>query len=530
MERNFRWKLISLITLIALSTWALWPSFQLYSMPPAERYATGDPALRELRGKALKLGLDLLGGMHMVLQLDDSKLRPEEVPDAMDRVMQILRNRVDQFGVAEPIVQQQGADRILVQLPGLLEKDRAADLIGRTAQLEFRLVKTPADSRQVIERLDRAILLASKGSAADSLTVDSLATRPLIDLLTNFPDFSIWGGAEVEASDVPAVERALRSVNLETVLPRDASVMLGHKDVALGGGIVGRVLFVLNRQSNLSGDGIKTARMQVGIDPTRPSEPGVSMDMNAKGTTAFRKVTGDNVGRQLAIVLDDRVVSAPVIRDRIPQGRATISGSFTDSEAKDLGIILRAGALPAPVNIVEERTVGPSLGRDSIDAGLRAGWIGAVAVLLFMLLYYRFSGLIAVIGLSLNLFFLFAGLAAFKSTLTLPGIAGIALTVGMAIDANVLIFERIREELRSGKRVRKAIDAGYSRAFTTILDSNLTTLISAVVLFWFGSGPIKGFAVTLGIGILANLFTATTITKLIYDLMYAKREPATLSI
>jgi preprotein translocase subunit SecD len=293
---------------------------------------------------------------------------------------------------------------------------------------------------------------------------------------------------------------------------------------------MGSVLYVLKKEPEMTGAAIANATMQFDLDQTRPGAPGVSLNMNASGTNTFRRVTGANVGRNLAIVLDGKVKSAPRIQGRIPSGRASITGSFADEEARDLAIVLRAGALPAPVNIIEERTVGPSLGADSIRSGLMAGIIGAVAVVIFMLVYYRLSGGIAVIGLFLNILFLFAALSALRGTLTLPGIAGIVLTIGMAVDANVLIFERIREELRAGKRVRPAIEAGYERALRTIMDSNLTTLISALVLAQFGTGPVKGFAVTLGIGIIANLYTAVFVTRMIYDLVTARRTVRNLSI
>jgi preprotein translocase subunit SecD len=256
----------------------------------------------------------------------------------------------------------------------------------------------------------------------------------------------------------------------------------------------------------------------------------VLLNFTRRGAAIFSRVTGANVGRQLAIVLDGNVRSDPVIRQRIPRGEASITGSFTDKEAADLSIVLRAGALPAPLHVIEERTVGPSLGQDSVQKGLKAGIIGSILVILFMLIYYRFSGSIAVLALFLNIWLLMAVLGAFHATLTLPGIAGIILTIGMAVDANVLIFERIREELRTGKTVARSIEFGYQRAFRTILDSNLTTLISALVLFQFGSGPIKGFAVTLSIGLIANMFTAVFVTKIIFDGIVARRRLETLSI
>lgn len=534
MDKSFRWKLLLTVGLIALGAWVLYPTLQLYRLPAAERDAS-TPEMRKLRGKSLKLGLDLLGGMHLVLELDKEKLTPAEVPDALDRAMEILRNRIDQFGVAEPTIQKQGEDRILIQLPEVQDKQRAVDLIGQTALLEFKLVKSPAETRQVIDRLDRAIAAKSEGlsqaALADSALADSLLTeRPLADLLVGYPEVNQYGGITVADSDVDAVEALLGTIDLDTALPPDVSIAFSQKSEAVGQGVVGRTLYVLNRKPSLTGAAIKNAIMKIGLDSRRPNSPGVSMTLNARGTNIFRKVTGANVHKQLAIVLDGKVASAPVIQDRIPTGRAQITGSFTDAEAKDLAIVLRAGALPAPLRVIEERTVGPSLGRDSIRTSLNAGLVGAIAVVLFMLVYYRLSGLVAVFALCLNIFFLMAGLAGLRGTLTLPGIAGIVLTVGMAVDANVLIFERIREEIKNGKRIRAAIDAGYDRAFRTILDANLTTLISAAVLFQFGTGPIKGFAITLAIGIIANLYTAVLVTRLVFDAVTSRRALKTLSI
>ena len=280
----------------------------------------------------------------------------------------------------------------------------------------------------------------------------------------------------------------------------------------------------------LTGDHVADARVAFGLEPTRPSAPGISLTLDKRGGAIFTKLTGNNVGRQLAIVLDNRVKSAPVIRDKIRGGRASITGLTGDAEAKDLGIVLRAGALPTDLVLQEERTVGPTLGRDSIRQGLRAAFVGLALVILLMLIYYRASGALAVLALVLNIFFLMATLGMLRATLTLPGIAGIVLTIGIAVDANVLVFERIREELRNGKTVLGAIDAGYGRAFVTIMDSNLTTLISAIVLFQFGTGPIKGFATTIMIGIIANIFTAVFVTRLIYDSIMVKHPIEKLSI
>ena len=532
MDRNFRFRALSLIVLLGAAIYLLVPSFRLYSLPEQEWFGT-ESAVQELRSKALKLGLDLQGGMHLVLKIDKSTLSDDEVQDAMDRAIQILANRIDQFGVAEPVIQRQGDDRILIQLPGLLDRQRAVDLIGQMAELEFRLVKQPAETRQVIERLDRYLARRQIG-VPDTLDAgeDSVQVvgNPLIELLHGYPNVTGRGGMAVPRANLSRLESLLASVNLDEVLPRDAGIALSMKDEVFEAGLEGKDLYVLNRNPELSGRAIANAFMSFNLDPQRPNLPGVSLTMNAAGARDFRRVTGANVGRQLAIVLDNKVASAPVIRDRIPSGQAQITGSFSAEEASDLAIVLRAGALPAKMQIAEERTVGPSLGRDSIRTGVSAAIVGAVVVVLFMLFYYRLSGLIAVFALVLNLVFLMAGLAILRGTLTLPGIAGIVLTIGMAVDANVLIFERIREELRNGKRVRAAIDAGYGRAWRTILDANLTTLISAAVLFQFGTGPIKGFAVTLAIGIIANLYTAVLVTRMVFSLLTAGRSQKSLSI
>ena len=528
MDKSFRWKLVVLVVILAASIWVTLPTFRLYGLPEPARNADTKEA-NDLREKAVKLGLDLQGGMHLVLELDTSNLRKDDVPRAIDRAIQILRNRIDRFNVREPLIQKQGDDRILMQLPGVADKTRALDLIGQTAQLEFRIVKDQAAARQVLESLDRAF--ARKRGVAN----DSTGNRPLIDLLHGYPEFQL-GGAMVGMEDALDLEKLLASVKLDSILPADASVALSkpakNKDVEerFADGTTGRVLYVLNRRAAITGAEIKTAIMRIGLDSNQPNAAGVTMTMTSKGATLFRRVTSDNVGKQLAIVLDDKVMSAPSIRERIPNGEARITGSFSAEEAGDLAIVLQVGALPAPISVAEERSVGPSLGADSVHSGLSAAWVGTAIVALFMIFYYRWSGVVSVFVLLLNIFLVFAGMAALRSTLTLPGIAGIVLTVGMAVDANVLIFERVREELRNGKRVKAALDAGYHRAWRTILDSHLTNLISAAVLYQFGSGPIKGFAVTLGLGIIASLYTAVLVSRMIFEIALLNRNPKDLSI
>lgn len=394
-------------------------------------------------------------------------LKPHEAASirelAVRQGLETIRNRVDQFGVAEPSIQQQGENRILVQLPGVQDPARAKALIGKTALLEFKLV----DER----------------------------TDPESALKTGPPP-----GTEILYQ---------RRVDKETREER-------------------KVPFLVQKKAAITGRDVATAR--VSIDQNT-SEPYVSVDFNTAGARAFSELTDANVGKRLAIVLDGNIHSAPQIRERIPSGRAQITGGFSTDEATDLAIVLRAGALPAPVQVLEERTVGPSLGADSIRQGIVAILASTALVFVFMLVYYRVSGFIADVALGLNLLLLMATMAGFHATLTLPGIAGIALTIGMAVDTNILIFERIREELRAGKTVRGAIDAGFARAFRTVIDTHVTVLVSGLILYQFGTGPVKGFAVTLMIGIAVSLFTAVFFTRLIFDLIYmGQRKRETLSI
>ena len=372
---------------------------------------------------------------------------------AVDQSLETIRNRIDQFGVAEPVIQRQGDRDILVQLPGIQDPERAKQLIGRTAVLEFKLV-------------------AEEGTTRETEELNGQSREPLSGELI-------------------------------------------------------KTTYTLERQTLLSGDGVADARVRPSVDIEGPY---VELILSNRGAEIFEEVTGANVGRQLAIILDNTVYSAPVIRDRIGGGHASITGGFDIKEARDLAIVLRAGALPAPVTIAEERTVGPSLGRDSIEQGTMSFIIGGALVIVFMIIYYNLAGVLADLALALNILLLLAALAMFDATLTLPGIAGIVLTVGMAVDANVLINERMREEVRLGKGARAAVDSGYERALPAIFDSNITTFLSGLILFQFGSGPIKGFAVTLCIGIISTVFTTVFCTRAVYDFFLARRRLNTLSV
>ncbi len=410
MQRNIQLQILAIVILIGLAIYFAFPL-----------------------GEKIKLGLDLKGGMHLVLEAQGEFEDEEARTIAMNHVIKIIRNRVDELGVAEPVIQRSGPNRILVQLPGITDIERARRLIGETALLEFRIVKN------IIER-----------------------------------------------------------VNEE-----------GEKEIEYDLG-----------ETLLTGDKLKLAK--VGYDQL--GKPKVDIQLTDEGGELFEKITGDNVGRQLAIVLDGKVESAPVIKTKISGGRAEITGIRSLQEAKDLALVLRTGALPVEMDIIEERTIGPTLGRDSISSGVRAAIIGAILVLIFMVIYYRFYGLAADLALIIAGILILGALAATKATLTLPGIAGLALTIGMAVDANVIIFERIKEELRSGKTTRAAMHSGHSKAFWTIFDANVTTLLAAAVLFQFGTGPVRGFAVTLSIGVVVSMFTALVVTRLILILFSMFKE------
>jgi protein-export membrane protein SecD len=523
MNRTDQWKLASVLLVTVIAVWYLFPSYQFYAnyynRTTQQLASVSSEKLASLRKKAIHLGLDLQGGMHLVLEVDRSKMNAAEGKDAVDRAMEVLRQRIDQFGVAEPLIQKEGEDRIVIQLPGLTERKRALDLIGKTALLEFKLVRTAEETRSVFDRLDG--YLATHATATDTALRRTALSSHVLSM-----DFAAF----VRSEDLPAVQQLLATPGLDSIIPGDAQLLWGAPEAA-SQGVTGRYLYVVKREPEMKGGSIATANAQIGLESTNPGSWGVSMKMTPTGRIDFARITGANIGRNLAIVLDGVISSAPVIRDRIPTGDASITGgSFNIETARDLAIVLRAGALPAPVHVLEERSVGPSLGSDSIQEGVLAAMIGTVMVCVFMLVYYQFSGLVAIVAMVLNIFYLLAGLAGLGATLTLPGIAGIVLTVGMSVDANVLVFERIREELRNQKSVRQSVQLGYDRAFRTILDAHVTTIISSVFLFQFGTGPIKGFAITLIIGLIANLFTNVFMTRMVFDFMLSRGKAETLSI
>ena len=540
MTRSDQWKFYLTIIAVLACLFTLWPTFQFYSLTPERRrevlQARPSAATNEadrirlekdakLRDRAIKLGLDLQGGMYLLLEVDKSKLGPAEARNAVDQAKQIINNRVDQFGVAEPSIQKQGDNRILVQLPGLLDQERAKSLIGQTALLEFKLVKTEEEARALYDRVDQYFARKLHGGTLP----DSAAADSLLHPFTS----RILSGERAEAivlsENVGAVDAMLGQLRADSTFTMESTIAWDAHDTDVQGRTA-RALFVMSKEPLMKGSEVASAQMRLDLDQARPGAPGVSFNLTSRGGALFGDLTGANVGRRLAIVLDNRVQSAPNIQEKIPRGQGSITGSFTEEEAQNLAIVLRSGALPAPVTIVEERTVGPSLGQDSIEQGFRAGAIGALLVVAFMLIYYRMSGAVAVVALGLNVLGLLACMAGFHATLTLPGIAGIVLTIGMAVDANVLIFERIREELRNKRTVLTAIETGYSRAYRTIVDANVTTLLSALALMWFGTGPIRGFAITLSIGLIINMITAVGISKMIFDAWSLRRKLSSISI
>ncbi len=459
--KGLQYRIVLFIATILLGLYFLFPTLQWYFFTTKQerekKELSGDPMLK----KILKLGLDLKGGVYLVLEIDKEKIPQDvDVSDVLDRAIEIIRNRVDQYGVAEAIITKQGEQWIAVQLPGVKDPKIAKELIGKTALLEFRLVNFDEEYRKIYDKV-RELGLKTKEIFSD--------------------------------------ERIL------SLVPTGYVLLPGR----------GEDFYLVKSTAELTGAYLKTARVELGRAET--GLPYVSLEFNPEGAKIFAKVTELNIDKHLAIILDNVVQSAPVIRSRIPDGRAIIEGNFTLEDAKFLATVLRAGALPAPVKIIEERTVGPTLGHDSVISGMKAIVIGSICVLIFMILYYKISGVIADVAIVINIFLILSFLTALKATLSFPGLAGLVLMIGMGVDANILILERIKEEIKNGKTLRVAIDLGYQRALTTIIDSNLTTLITTVFLFGFGTGPIKGFGITMFIGLIANIFTSVFGTKIFYD-------------
>ena len=514
----------------------------------------------QLYDKQLKLGLDLQGGMHILLEVDDPEgtMTPEAKSGMIDQVVRIIRTRIDEFGVSEPLIQKVGNERVIVELAGLQgDENRAKEIVQRNAYLEFKLVLPRTDMDNALSRIDRSIVAtlgidsiramgrdivgndqqalqdllfgrrdsASTGAEADSAQVEPEDDESSPDDLRPFSSLlnvgDILGTYLVAIEDVPTAEYFLSLDEVQRAFPRD-QVMQWAEGVEGRGARNYKYLYVLEEDPFLTGDMLENAT--AGRDP-QFNQSQVQFELSRAGGRLFSTFTGQHVGDYLAIVLDDEVMSAPVIRDRIgARGQIEMGSGTPLEEAADLALVLRAGALPVRINIIEERTVGPSLGQDSIDKGKLAGMVGMVVVFLVMVVYYRAAGVLAVAALGVYSILVLGGLAGIGATLTVPGIAGLILSVGMAVDANVLIFERIREELDRGRAPRTAVDDGFGHALSAIVDANITTLITALILFQFGSGPVRGFAVTLSIGIIASFFSALFVTRSFFLLYLAGKK------
>jgi len=547
MLKSFRGRIIVIVLAVGFSGWYLWT-------------------------RDLKLGLDLQGGMHLVLEIDDPNgtFTGERRDSLTDQALKILRTRIDEFGVEEPIIQKRGSDRIIVELAGLDDEGRAKQIINRQAFLEWKLVLPVTEVQDALPRLDRAIVMALGEDSVKALgaetqvqeteelspelllfpetddtaqagdtagaeaapeteaAADSASQEEEEDLFRPFTALLMTGGFDDKGRmvsyniDVADVEKAtiyLALDEFQRALPRDVSLQWAMDTVPQGGRFY-RELFVLEEDAYLTGDPLQDASAT--RDP-QFNQPEVLFELNRRGGRVFEQVTTAAMNERIAIVLDEEVVSAPVVEGRIRnRGSIKMQGAQM-SEAADLALVLRAGALPVPLRIMEERTVGPSLGQDSIDQGQIAGIVGIVLVIAIMMLYYRAAGMLAVVALGIYLLLVLGGLSAMGATLTLPGIAGLILSIGMAVDANVLIFERIREELEARRAPRTAVDEGFGNAVSAIVDANITTLITGLILFQFGTGPVRGFAVTLCIGIVASFFSAMYVTSTLF-LMYLSRK------
>lgn len=611
--RKYRFRIILIVLAVALSAYYLWPTYVDYSLHSELSRLSGPDSLaffeqheadlRDARARRIKLGLDLQGGMRVVLEVNILKLiedlarnkddvfaqilketqeeasRSEESPvlifrqkferrqirmskyyrslresndeiaayledeakKAIDRAMEIVRNRVDQYGMSEPSIQKLGASRIIVELPGVTRESEVRQLLQGTALLEFKLLREADQVVSVMKAIDAA-LAADTTLAAQDTTSSNLLQSDTSRIKTEegdltpeefkrkHPWFSIAlvdnrspDEAFVEEENKEKVRRILERPDIRKLIPSEMQFLFSAKPRFVSEGKKFFTLYAVKAVPELTGGVITNARAT--LDPNT-NAPIVTMEMNSQGAKDWARITGANINKRIAIVLDNAVFSAPVVRNKIIGGNSQIEGMENLDEARLLEIVLKAGALPAPVEIVEQRSVGPSLGEDSIRAGLLSSALATALTILFMILYYRTGGVVADVAVLFCLLFLLGVLAAFHGTLTLPGIAGIILTLAIAVDANVLIYERIREEQATGKTLRAAIEAGYEKAFTAIFDSNLTTFITGVILFQFGTGPVQGFALTLMIGIVSSMFSAIFITRVIFNVLTEKSTTA----
>ena len=598
MDNSIRNRLLTILFVFGLGIYALLPSLR-YAMLNEESISNlSKEEVDYYDAKTIKQGLDLKGGIYIVLEVDLPQLIDnlaknkdnnfdlflidlkneynstsgdffsifEELADKNDlklpryfinygktkdqiiaqlslqsedsirRVIEIIQNRVDQFGVAEPTIQKQGNNRVIVELAGIQDSERARDLLQSTALLELMIVKDIESTNVLIRQLDSITATSNEKAVNNDNEINELFDTTGSDNL-NFSSLliSVGGNLAISSKNLSSFKDILSQANVKQILDAtNSTVLISNSSIALVNEIGEEeefyTLYHLFNNAELTGGVIEDAQMRLSQAGVTAGQAVVEVEMNSEGSREWARITGANINNRIAIVLDRKVHMAPVIRSKIIGGGTVIEGLDSIEEAEDIAIVLRAGALPVPVTIAEERTVGASLGADSVTKGTLSMAIGLLLVVIFIVLFYKMSGLIASFSVMWTLILLLGVLALLEATLTLPGIAGLILTVGMSVDANVIIFERIKEELRNGKSVRSAIDSGYERAITTIVDANLTTGIAAAVLYQYGSGPIKGFATVLFWGIIVSMFTAIIVTRFVFDFVTSRKNIEKLSI
>jgi len=561
-----------ILAVVLLSGYSLWPSIQYHSKKGDEKiaFAKENP---KIVGKSVTFGLDLAGGTSIILEIDKSNLKPDEASDVQERSLEIIRNRVDQYGLSEPQIYPSGTNRIVADLAGVDVND-ARNLVGGTALLEFKIVAEQEKAAQALTLIDnylkgRNIPVSDTATVSDTTVADinqeialpgtvaketdelaPIALPGAVETPTDtatattatdaayvnpdrpFTGYLISFGSDLAVQEhyVSRVQTLLNMPGVQALVPRDVIFAWGRGFETQSNGDKIKKLYLLKRRAEMDGKEIATASPYRVSDGLSAGQVAVSLRFKGMGPKKFGSVTGNNVGKQMAIVLDSLVISAPVIRDRIPNGEAQITGLADMAEATQLAVVLRAGALPAPMTIAELRNVGATLGEENIKAGFGSAIVGFVICLVFMIFYYNFAGLVANLGIFVNMLMIGAALSLFNATLTLPGIAGIVLVAAMALDANIIIYERVREELRAGQMARMAVAKGYEKAFSAILDANVTTFLVAFILYKIGTGPVKGFGLTLMVGIAASLFSALTVTRAIFDFKLSKHDAKTVNI
>ena len=598
MDTSIRNRLLTILFVFGLGIYALLPTLRYAIMDEEKKSNLSDEQIDHFESRSIKQGLDLKGGIYIVLEVDlpqlidnlaknkdnnfneflgelkseynnsssdfftvfesladDKNLKlPRyfinygktkdqiitqlslQSEDSIKRVIEIIQNRVDQFGVAEPTIQKQGNNRVIVELAGIEDSERARDLLQSTALLELMIVKNVERTNAIIRQIDSIVTTTSTENVTENNELNELFdSNSSSELGFSSLLISVGGNLAIASQDLSSLKDILSNDDVKqileatnsTILTSDSSIKLVNE---IGEEEEFYTLYHLFNNAELTGGVIEDAQMRLSQAGVTAGQAVVEVEMNSEGSREWARITGANINNRIAIVLDKKVHMAPVIRSQIFGGGTVIEGLDSIEEAEDIAIVLRAGALPVPVTIAEERTVGASLGADSISKGTLSMAIGLLLAVFFIVFFYKMSGLIASFSVMWTLILLLGVLALLEATLTLPGIAGLILTVGMSVDANVIIFERIKEELRNGKSVRSAIDSGYERAIRTIVDANLTTGIAAAVLYQYGSGPIKGFATVLFWGIIVSMFTAIIVTRFVFDFVTSRRNIEKLSI